>query len=264
MRSTRFVIAISFMALLFHAATDSQAQEKSKLRPTWSRLAKGTTVVVGEVTAIDAKPIEALPNTKSKEKLTYRVATIKVNELILGAKDLKEVKVGFAKEDELKKEQEACFILMPHHEQPFYIYDDVQYDLFNTDHRYFDLRTRILRHSAKCLEAPNEMLKSQEPRDRLLTAAILISRYREASVGSKTEPIDVEQSKLILRALRDADWGKEDKSYRLQPQPLFDLLGLTEKDGWNAPKAAGDKRLAAENWLIDHHNTYRILRFVKD
>jgi hypothetical protein len=257
------VILSAFLVLLA-ADTSVRAQDKPKRPPMWSRLTRGTCVVIGEVTAIDAKPIEALADAKAKEKLNYRVATVKVTEVILGAKDLKEVKVGFTKEDELKKDQEASFILMPHYAQPFFVLDNPEYDLFNTDHQYFELRTKILRHSAKCLESPNEMLKSQEGRDRLLTAAVLLSRYRDAGIGTKTEPIDAEQSKLLLRALRDADWGKEDKSYRLLPQPLFDLLGLTEKDGWKAPKDAGEKRLAAENWLIDHHNTYRIQRFVRD
>lgn len=225
--------------------------------PIWSRLAKARCVVLGQVTTIEDKPIADV-----QEKKSYRIAVVKVNDVILGAKDQKEIKVGFLKEGELKAEQEACFILTPHVSQPFFLMQDPKYDLFSTQHKFFNLRTKILRHSAQCLEDPAARLKSQEARDRLLTASLLISRFRDPSAGaSKTEAIDAELSKLLLRALRDADWGKEDKSYKLKPQPIFEMLGLTEKDGWKPSK---DVRVDAENWLIDNHNKYRIQRFVPE
>jgi hypothetical protein len=266
MSHQRFLLGVFVVALVALAGLGpAQAQEEKKMRPPiWSRLAKATIVVIGEVGTIEDKTVEAVSDPSSKEKRTYQVAHIKVTDVILGPKDLKEVKVGFYKEGELKPEQTAVFIVGPHFAQPFNVFADIEQDLFFTDHRYFELRTKILRHAAQCLAEPNEMLKSQEPRDRLLAASVLISRYRDSSVGKKEEPIDAEQSKLLLRALRDADWGKEDKSFRLKPQPIFEMLGLTAKDGWNAPKKPEDARSAAEDWLIDNHAKYRIQRFVPD
>src|SRR5256885_1652457 len=72
--------------------------------------------------ASGVKTVETTLTPEAKEKRNFRVATVKVSELILGPKDLKEVKVGFFKDDELKIEQEACFILMPHFQQTFHVY----------------------------------------------------------------------------------------------------------------------------------------------
>lgn len=245
----------------------AHGQEKPKRPPIWSRLARANTVVLGTVEAIEDKTVEAVADPTSKEKHTYKIAKVKVTEVLVGNKELKEVKVGFFKDDELKPEKEGVFILTPHFQHPFFHFSDSQYDLFTSDSINYNVWTKILRDAGKLLETPTESLKSQEARERLLTAAVIISRYREPTVGTKTEPIDVEQSKLLLRVLRDADWGKEDKPYRLHPKPVFDLLGIGAKEGFNPPKDAKDitgARLAAENWLIDNHAKYRITRFVPD
>lgn len=249
------------LALVWTTAGDEPV---IKVPVMWQRLIQADTVVIGLVTAIEDKPIESVPTPAAKEKVLYKIAQVKVQEAILGAKGKETLRVGFVKDKELKVDQEACFILAPHHAQPFYVYREAEADVCATGHRWFEYRMKILRQCARCLEKPLEALKSQDTQDRLLTAAILISRYRDSALGPKTEPIDAEESKLLLRALRDADWGKEDKALKLSPQPLFALLGLTAKDGWNPPKDPVGARLAAENWLIDNHNKYRILRFVPE
>src|SRR5262249_36313417 len=153
-----------------------QGQDKPKRPPIWSRLARANTVVIGTVEAIEDKTVEAVADPTSKEKHTYKIARIKVSEVLVGKKDLKEVKVGFFNDDELKAEKEAVFILTPHFQHPFFHFSDAKYDLFTSDSINYNVWTKILRDAGRCLEAPNEMLKSQEPRERLLTAAVLISR----------------------------------------------------------------------------------------
>lgn len=261
-----FGMVLTGLFLLLGQGPDACGQEKPKRPPIWSRLARADTVILGTVEAIEDKTIEAVADPTAKEKHTYKIARVKVDEVLVGKKDLKEIKVGFFKDDQLKPEMQACFILTPHYKEAFHHFSDAQYDLFTQDSINYNVWTKVLREAGKCLESPNETLKSQEPRERLLTAAVLVSRYREP-VGTKTEPIDAEQSKLLLRALRDADWGKEDKPFRLHPLPVFKLLGVTEKDGLNLPKDPKDitgARLATENWLIDNHAKYRITKFVPD
>lgn len=266
MRNLRlgFGLVLAGLFLVSSYEPSAQGQEKPKRPPIWTRLARATVVVQGTVESIEDKTIEAVSDPTSKEKHTYKIAKVKVSDVLMGSKDLKEVKVGFFKEDELKPEKEAVFILTPHFQHPFLHCADSQYDLFAPDALNYNVWTKILRDAGRLLEMPNESLKSQEARERLLTAAVLISRYRDSTLGMKTEQIDVEQSKLLLRALRDADWGKEDKPYRLHPKPVFDLLGIEAKDGFNPPKDVTGARLAAENWLIDNHAKYRVTRFVPD
>src|SRR5579859_5252911 len=136
MRSQRFGIGIMLAGLLaLSALAPASGQEKKMRPPIWSRLAKATCVVIGEVASIEEKTVEAVSDPASKEKRTYQIAKVKVTDVILGAKDLAEVKVGFFKEGELKPEQTACFILSPHFSQPFFIFQDTEQDLFFTDHR---------------------------------------------------------------------------------------------------------------------------------
>lgn len=266
MRHLRIGFGMILTGVFVLLASEVHGQAKPMRPPIWSRLATANAVILGTVAAIEDKAVEALADPASKEKRTYKIARVKVNEVLVGDKELKEVKVGFFNDD-LKPEKEACFILAPHYQQPFFIFRDIKVDLFTPESVNYGVWTKVLRSAGQCLAAPNAMLQSQEPRERLLTASILIQRYREPSLGMQTVPIDAEQSKLLLRALRDADWGKEDKPYRLHPQPIFLRLGIGASDGFNPPKDPKDVtglRLAAENWLIDNHSKYRIRRFTAD
>jgi hypothetical protein len=91
-----------------------------------------------------------------------------------------------------------------------------------------------------------------------------VSRYRnpEGSTG-KLEPIDAEESKLILLALADADWSVNDFRSPLNPQQTWYKIGAGPADGFNPPadfKQLGD---AAKTWLKANAATYRIKKFVK-
>src|SRR5437773_2771512 len=60
---------------------------------------------------------------------------------------------------------------------------------------------------AKLMENAKESLQSKDQKDRYLTAALLITQYRTMRTqGAKTEKVSVEESKLILLALAEADW----------------------------------------------------------
>src|SRR5438477_12804684 len=73
----------------------ARGQEKPKRPPIWSRLARATVVVLGEVETIEDKTVEDVHERGGKEKHTYKVARVKVTEVLVGPTDLKEVKCGF-------------------------------------------------------------------------------------------------------------------------------------------------------------------------
>src|SRR6516162_447515 len=109
-------------------------------------------------------------------------------------------------------------------------------------------------------------LKSKDAQERLMTAGLLIARYRTPQPGAaKTEPIDGEESKLILTILADADWSQPFRFGQMSPQQMFGQLNLTKEDGWVPPqniRTPQDYGNAARTWLREHANTYRIKRFV--
>ena len=78
------------------------------------------------------------------------------------------------------------------------------------------------------------------------------------------ELIDAEESKLILQAITNAQWGQV-KFGQPNPQMLFFQLGIGAKDGFTPPmKLAGpdDMRNAVQAWIRTHAD-YRIKRFVQ-
>src|SRR5262249_54748058 len=63
---------------------------------------------------------------------------------------------------------------------------------------------------ARLLEAPEAGLTSKDADERLLTAGLLILKYRTARDGAGAfEPADAKLSRLILLTLADADWNKQ-------------------------------------------------------
>src|SRR5262249_31121127 len=140
--------------------------------------------------------------------------------------------------------QEACLFLKRHYSGEFYEsgFDNfIRKELNLNFVKDLDLTWKCV----KLLGAPEKSLKSSDVKDRLLTATMLIRKYRgpaptfmdlnaPAKKSPKQEPISAEQSKLILKALAEADWSlaKEPFPSPSHPVNLFRRLGLTAKDGW--------------------------------
>ena len=55
-----------------------------------------------------------------------------------------------------------------------------------------------------------------------------------------TEPIDPGQSKLILKALLEADWTKKEGPLQVEAARLFVRLGLKAPNGWMGPSRIED------------------------
>ena len=123
----------------------------------------------------------------------------------------------------------------------------------------------LLQRCTKLLDDPNAGLKSKNAEDRFLTAAMLVMRYTARKAPSdKKEPIDAEQSKLILQALAGADWTPVKDFTQLSPLMVLHRLPLTDRDGWMPPKDAKAYAAYAQQWLQDHAATYRIQKYVPD
>jgi hypothetical protein len=112
-------------------------------------------------------------------------------------------------------------------------------------------------------------LKSKDASERLLTASLLISRYRTVKPGMvgpnfKTKPIDAKESKLILTTLAEAEWTQQFKFGEPNPQGLFFQLGVTDKDGWKQPANFQELPAKAKEWLKEHASTYLIQQYVAE
>src|SRR5262249_10360927 len=131
----------------------------------------------------------------------------------------------------------------------------------------FDKEVGQLKRCAQVLADPRASLRAKDPADRLFAATLLLQKYRPAPTGKdRLEPINPQDAKLILAALRDAeDWGKYDPVTRSTAQTAFQQLTLPPQDGWTPPPAAGPHEqylktytAAARAWLREHAEKYRI------
>jgi len=219
----------------------------------------------------------------SPDKVEYQIAVVKVDDPILNAKGLKEVRVGFVPPPppghvrpggiavSLTEDVEALLFLTKQFDADFYVvpvYFDVVKKANNTN---FDKDVEETKKAAKLIADPTAGLKAKDADDRFLTAAMLIDRYRTQkppyTQPPKEEPIDAAQSKLILEALRDADWAPPAKprpGIQLTPQSVFYRLGLTADDKWNPPQDNAKFADAAKEWLKDNAGNYRIKQYVAD
>jgi hypothetical protein len=252
--------------------------------PIPKRVATSDLVVVGKVTGFADKTVKAEPFPGAKTETEYQVAIVKVEETLLG-KGVKEIKVGFIPTPAgpgpgpigirrrpgftLARDQEACLFLVKHPTADFYI-GQAYYDIINkAGNANFKKDTDEILHCAKLLADSKTNLASKNKEDRFLTAAMLLTRYRTgrpSATPPKEEPIDAAQSKAILLALADADWGtKPTVAFALTPESAFYMLGAQAKDGWVPPKdarTAKDRTDAMQKWLKDNADKFRIQHFV--
>jgi hypothetical protein len=263
--------------------------------PVPQRVATADVVVVGKVTAFGDKTVSAPVFPGAKEKGEYQVAVVRIDDALLGAKDQKEIRVGFRlpppavappppapgggpvrigpirrwREPSLVLDQEVLLFLVKHHEADFYVMP-AYFSVIDKKGPNFANDLAEVQKAARLLADPKAGLESKNADERLLTAGLLISRYRTPRPGvpSKEVPIDAAQSKLILQVLADADWKAAPRPgpgfFQMTPQNLFYRLNLQAKKVWTPPRDAKEIPESAKKWLKDNADTYRIERFVAD
>ncbi|MCS7047560.1 MAG: hypothetical protein NZO58_14480 [Gemmataceae bacterium] len=245
--------------------------------PGPGRLARADAVVVGRIIAHEDQDIEAaFPG--SPQKTMFRIAILKVAEGIRGAKEGATLRVAFIPPRppqpgvpvlsgggriNLDVGQDGLFILTKH---PDGFYQPPQfYHIVARTNTNFDKEVAQVKKLCRLLDDPMGGLKSNDAAERLETAALLVYQYRTFIPGpTKQVPIDADESRLILKAIAEADWKTKRKFGQLHPLELFQMLGLTEKDGWQQPRNIRNVEELyppAQAWLRDHPD-YRIFKIV--
>jgi hypothetical protein len=256
--------------------------------PIPQRVATADLVVLGKVTGFADKAVTAPRFPGDTEKAQYQIAIVKVTDGLVGARDVKEIRVGFIPppppaaapppggvrpfirrypQVQLTIGQEACMFLTKHSGADFYT-PPMYFSVIDKKTPDFEASIDEVKKCARLLADPKASLEAKKADDRLLTAALLLFRYRTPRFGGvqKTEPIDPTESKLILTALADADWGPPagGTTYQMTPMALFHQLGATEKDGWKPPVDFEQFPRDARKWLKENAGKYRIERFVAE
>jgi hypothetical protein len=246
--------------------------------PLSDRLAQADVVVLGKIVGMEKDEVTFLPYKNAPKKTTYRIALLKVAEVIKGAKAQETLRLGFVallapKSGggvirpkgvrfglTFKVGDEGLFYLTRHFQEPLFL-TPRYYDFVSGQNPNFPQDMDLVRCAMKLGTQLVAGLESKDRQERFYAAGLLIQRYRTFRGGTgKFEPIDARESRLILAALSEADW---DMDGQMTPWTLFLQLGVKKEDGWEfrpTKVPAGGYPKAAQSWLRQHAATFRIHR----
>jgi len=264
-RNPAFAV-LAFLAMALPARAGTIAADAL---PLPNRVATAEIVVIGKVTGFEDKTVMV----GAKNKVEFRIATVAVSSAPMAPKGTTTIRLGFVPLPfgvavspppfVPAVGMEGCFFLRKQGDADFYVAHG-QLDFVSKKSDNFEKDVALIKRCTKILQAPDASLKAKDAEDRFLAAAMLVAQYRTRKTSTaELEPIDAEQSKLILQALAAADWTPAKDFTQLSPLMVLHKLPLTAKDGW-APPPSTDARAYgayAQQWLRDHSDTYRIQRF---
>jgi hypothetical protein len=212
-------------------------------------------VVQGKVTGLEKDEVQLEP-FKGSPKVAYKVAVIKIEKAIIGAKNQTHIKVVFpagSAEAEpvnpdvpikpigrpfpgrggppvitLAADQEGVFFLHPHPTSNYYVIQPGFTPLNASDKTYKDELAKIL-EAATIFSEPLKALKSEKAESRLAAAAMLVQKYRSYPQNAQQVEqvaIPAEESQLILKELVSADWVKYMQDPVVNPMNAISQIGL--------------------------------------
>jgi len=239
--------------------------------------------LLGKVTGIQKEPVMALPPfAGAKDKVAFQIATVKVEAGLIGADKLKEIKIGTIlppKVDpkappaprigggprrfgfDLKEGQELLLFLVKHPTEDFYTIPGgtLPVDLKGGDQAKKDVES--VKQVAAILADPAKALKSDKPETRAEAATVMVLKYRNYPVlGGEVEqvPLGADESKVLLKNLTEGNWSSMNLRFDAPPTPLqaFQMLGLTDKDGWVAPVIVNTPGAPPADYGLVHRDAY--------
>jgi hypothetical protein len=240
--------------------------------PLPNRVANAEVIVAGKVTAFEDKTVMVAPFPGAKNKIEFKIAVVTIGDALLAPKGAKTIRLGFVPNPpgvvispppfQATVGMEGCFFLTKHGEADFLVASG-QLSFIDKKNANFDKDLALIKRCVKILEDPNTSLKAKNAEERFLAAAMLLAQYcTRKSPDAKLEPIEAEQSKLILEALAAADWTPTTDYTQLSPLMVLRRLPVSKKDGWAPPMEAKAYAAYAQQWLRDNASTYRIQKFV--
>jgi hypothetical protein len=272
--------AVAALALAMPAAGKRIAPAMTAVE----KLTHADVVVIGKVSALEKEMVNATPYPNTPEKLSYKVAVIKIETGLVGAGSTTHIKVGFIPPPpnavapgrggfqpvNLTEGMEGLFYLTKHHSGEFYVINPRTPPSDTKMDNYKD-QVAQAKKGAAVLADPMKALKAEKVEDRVFAAIVMANKYRaypEGGVEAETAKTPADESKLILKALAEADWKQNRDANTPGAFQTFSLLGLNDKDGWKFPvvKAGEDyiekAKEAFVKWLDGPGKDYQINKWV--
>lgn len=189
-------------------------------------------VIVGKVVEVDRDEVEVKPyRAAPKERmLKYKVATLQIEDRLLGAGGITRIRVGFPADGRptfavtatvatvtdgvrpagtvtLAAGTEGCFALAKHPTADFYVI--VGPPTYKKDASFAKQVDKLKRY-AQAIDDPVAALKAKDLNDRFEAAQIILQRYLIPQGSNKREPVPEEENKLLIALLKDLPWVPAD------------------------------------------------------
>lgn len=250
---------------------------KDRIRPDPPRpvlhTAISDAVVVGTVTAVEDDPVRAKSHPDAATEDDYRVLVVKVDDAVLGVKNVTHVRVALPLAEYLQvsqtyqKDNKFLFYLMQHSTTELLLLSSNQKPV-NLADKGADEIVRRAKLVGAAVKDPMKALKAEKKDDRVLAAAGLVTYYRRhAGSNHETTYRPADESKLILEVLAEADWTD---GRGLEEGGVLGLaMGMNLEDyGWHhlsdfdRRTQAAEEQAAFKKWLADKGKDARVKHYV--
>ncbi len=231
-----------------------------KTIPAVARMLSAEVVLVGKVTSVEKEPVEA-------GGASFTLVNVKIEDGLVGTKNVTHVKVGFPKGGaQLAAGEQYLLFLTKHPTEGFHLSPWNAVPIASKDEKYKSAVAEVTK-AAAAVKDPAAALKADKPADRGLAAVVLLTRYRTPPPNVRqleNEDLPEDESKLLLKALADADWAGESPN----GFSAFRGLALTPRDGWTPPgvkagaNAIEEYKKAYSAWLEEKGKDYRVKKLV--
>lgn len=269
-----------------------------------SPLPRGTDVViVGKVMDVDRDEVEVSPfrGAPKERMLKYKVATLQIEDRVLGAGGITRVRVGFPADGRpgfiatvtvtatpgmtrpagvltLAAGTEGCFALAKHPTADFYVI--VGPPTYKKDPNYAKEVDKLKKYG-RAISDPVAALKAKDLQDRFEAAQIILQRYLVPQGSNRREPVPDEENKLLVALLKELPWvpadGKRTRAdgkmvphraalwYTLNPSELGFKRPDPPKRNPGDPPPNFDKVMdeATTKFLNENADKIRLKRFVQ-
>jgi hypothetical protein len=174
---------------------------------------------------------------------------------------------------QLQVGQDGLFSVNKHEKEDFFLSPTPQNFVSRPENPAFEGQLKTAKELSKVMANPVAALKSDDKQDRYTAAAVLVNKYRMVNNPTgqpmKQEPIDAEESKLILKAIAAGDWTPNRVGGALPaPYELFSQLGIgtDKKDGYAPVNLRTQEEIHAfmQKWLDENNGKYVIQKNVVD
>jgi hypothetical protein len=242
--------------------------------PVAERVGRADIVVVGTVTELEAEPLEI--NLYGRDKKTrVRVAKVKIEDNLLGAAGLTQLRVAFTGAEDQPKDglkiptpvlekDNKVLLFLRQVKGADVVWVDGHYGAIGktptTPYLRGDLATEVAEAKPLCkiMAEPLKALQSEKAHERMLASWMLVARYQARPMGpgfasGQTELIPADESKRIMEGLLLLA-EKKPEAFAFTIASLY----LTKADGFEGSVWADGGREYATKWVKDNLEKYRI------